>query len=255
MDTQKYYYLKLKDNYFEQDNIKVLESLPNGYLYSLIILKLYLKACKYNGHLKMTDSIPYDPKKINILAQVINHDKDNVQEAIKYGIEFGIITILESGEMWMTEIQNYIGHSSNEADRKREYRLRLGQMSGQISDKSPPEIEIERETKKEINIDTYSYIFKFWNNQENLIKHKKIDPHLPKIKKALKNFDVDEIEKAIEKYNRVKVLPDSLYAYSWVLKDFLDRGLIKFATDQPDSDYVKKDFNKQQNKIDAHTVK
>jgi predicted phage replisome organizer len=180
-DTKKYYYLKLKDNYFDQDNIKVLESLPNGHLYSLIILKLYLKACKYNGHLKMTESIPYDPKKINILAQVINHDQDNVKEAIKLGTELGLITMIESGQMWMTEIQNYIGQSSSEGDRKREYRNRLGQMSGLISDKQAPEIEIDKEIKKEkekkskVNLDEGEIIyecefFKVYDKRNNNYK-------------------------------------------------------------------------------------
>lgn len=171
-DNKKYYYLKLKDNYFDQDNIKVLESLPNGHLYSLIILKLYLKACKYNGHLKMTDSIPYDPEKIGILSSVIGHDRDNVEKALNAAFSLGLITKLESGEMWMTEIQNYIGESSTEGDRKRKYRAMLkgelipiGQMSGQMSDVHPPEIEIEIEIKKEkekkskVNLDEGEIIY------------------------------------------------------------------------------------------------
>jgi len=181
-DNKKYYYLKLKDNYFEQDNIKVLESLPNGHLYSLIILKLYLKACKYNGHLKMTDSIPYDPKKINILAQVINHDLDNVKEAIKVGTELGLITMVESGEMWMTEIQNYIGLSSSEGDRKREYRAMLkgdiipiGQMSGQSSDVHPPEIEIDIEIKKEKEInDSFETFWKLYDKKNGRVKSERL---------------------------------------------------------------------------------
>lgn len=198
MDTKKYYYLKLKDNYFDQDNIKVLESMQNGHLYSLIILKLYLKACKYNGHLKMTESIPYDPKKINILAHVIGHDKDNVEKAINAGIELGLITMLESGEMWMTEIQNYIGTSSSEGDRKREYRAKLkgelisiGQMSGQESDEQAPEIEIEIEKEIEIkkkkekkpkperNIipPTLEMVTKYCNERDNNVNPQKFIDH------------------------------------------------------------------------------
>jgi len=154
-DDKKYYYLKLKDNYFDQDNIKVLESLPNGHLYSLIILKLYVKACKYNGQLKMTDSIPYDPSKIDILAKVINHDQDNVKEAVKNSIALGLISLMESGEMWMTEIQNYIGHSSTEGDRKKIYRDKIKNNKlltmGQCPDIRTPEIEIEIEIDKDID--------------------------------------------------------------------------------------------------------
>ena len=160
-DSKKYYYLKLKDNYFDQDSIKVLESMPNGHTYSLIILKLYLKSCKYEGHLRMTERIPYDPDKMEILANVIGHDIAHLREAIKMGSELGLITLFDSGDIWMTEIQNFIGHSSTEADRKRLYRHKMDkqliiadtQQGDKCPDKNPPEKEIERESEKEIELE------------------------------------------------------------------------------------------------------
>ena len=41
-DNRKYYYLKLKESYFDDDAIVLLESMPDGILYSNILLKLYL---------------------------------------------------------------------------------------------------------------------------------------------------------------------------------------------------------------------
>jgi len=151
-DNLNYYYIKLKESYFDQDNIKILESLPNGHIYSLIILKLYLKSAKSEGRLMMTPSIPYDPEKVEILANVLGHDISHVKEALRLGLELDLITIIKGYEIWMTDIQNFIGKSSTEADRKRKYRNHItsdGQMSGQISDKSPPEIEKEIEIEKE----------------------------------------------------------------------------------------------------------
>ncbi|MCF7953901.1 MAG: phage replisome organizer N-terminal domain-containing protein [Spirochaetales bacterium] len=156
-EERKYYYIKLKDNYFEQDNIKVLESMKNGHTYSLILIKLYLKASKFNGKLMMTNTIPYDPYKYDVLANVINHDVDHVKQAIEAGIKLDLITVLESGEIWMTEIQNFIGKSSTEADRIREYRKELDQKKiaykekkgVQMYNKSTPELELEKELEKE----------------------------------------------------------------------------------------------------------
>ena len=45
-DNRKYYYLKLKENYFDDDSIVLLESMQDGVLYSNILLKLYLKSLK-----------------------------------------------------------------------------------------------------------------------------------------------------------------------------------------------------------------
>ncbi len=170
-DNKKYYYIKLKDNYFDQDNIKILESVPNGHVYSLIIVKLYLKATKYGGQLRMTESIPYDPSKMDILASVLNHDVAHVKEAIKLASDLGIVSILDTGDMWMAEIQNFIGQSSSEADRIRQYRSKLNKVAiedkgqnVQMYDKSTPEkekeIEIEIELKKDIELDFFESVWK-----------------------------------------------------------------------------------------------
>lgn len=39
-DNRKYYYLKLKEDFFDTDEMKILESMKDGYLYSNILLKL-----------------------------------------------------------------------------------------------------------------------------------------------------------------------------------------------------------------------
>lgn len=154
-DNKKYYYIKLKDNYFEQDNIKVLESMENGYIYSLIIIKLYLKSAKNDGKLMMTPTIPYNPQRVDILAKVIGHDVAHVKEAIKLGCELDLITIVDSGEIWLTDIQNFIGKSTTEADRIRSYRKAL-ETPVQMYNKSTPELEIElkKEIEKEIKKDS-----------------------------------------------------------------------------------------------------
>ncbi len=168
-DNKKYYYIKLKDNYFDQDNIKILESVPNGHVYSLIIVKLYLKATKYGGQLRMTESIPYDPSKMDILASVLNHDVAHVKEAIKLASDLGIVSILDTGDMWMAEIQNFIGQSSSEADRIRDYRSKLNKVaienkgqSVQMYDKSTPKREIEKEIelKKDIELEFFESVWK-----------------------------------------------------------------------------------------------
>ena len=46
-DNRKYYYLKLKESYFDDDAIVLLESMQDGMLYSNILLKLY--SCSSSG--------------------------------------------------------------------------------------------------------------------------------------------------------------------------------------------------------------
>ena len=57
-DNRKYYYLKLKESYFDEDAIVLLESMQDGMLYSNILLKLYLKSLKNGGKLQLAENIP-----------------------------------------------------------------------------------------------------------------------------------------------------------------------------------------------------
>lgn len=101
--------------------------------------------------------IPYTP---TVLAQVTRHQVGTVEKALKIFQDLKLIEVLDNGAIYMCDIQNFIGESSTEADRKRMYRQKikyeknsLGQMSGQMSqqcpDKNPPEIEIEIDKDKD----------------------------------------------------------------------------------------------------------
>lgn len=149
--------MKLKEDFFDSDAMIVMESMPDGYKYSNILLKLYLRSLKHEGKLMFNDRIPYNS---TILSQVTRHSVGDVERAIKVFEEMNLIEILDNGAIFISDIQNFVGRSSTEGDRKREYRRRIeeereqlkltGQTSGQTSDKRPPEIEIELERDIEI---------------------------------------------------------------------------------------------------------
>lgn len=146
-DNKKYYYLKLKENFFESDEAIILESMPDGYLYSNILLKLYLRSLKNDGLLMFNNLIPYNTQ---MLATITRHQIGTIEKAIQIFQQLKLIEFLDNGAIYMSNIQNFVGKSSTEGDRKRAERAQnklIGQMSGQMSDKRPPEIEIEKEYK------------------------------------------------------------------------------------------------------------
>ncbi|MBO6385561.1 replication protein [Enterococcus casseliflavus] len=155
-DNKKYYYLKLKDNFFDSDEMIILESMPDGYIYSNILLKLYLRSLKYQGRLMFNDKIPFNS---TMLAQVTRHSVGDVEKSIRIFNDLGLIEVLDNGAIYLADIQNFIGESSTEADRKRGYRQRIelekqalltgGQMSDKCPDKNPPEIELEKDIEIE----------------------------------------------------------------------------------------------------------
>lgn len=159
-DNKKYYYLRLKDNFFDSDELKILESMKDGYLYSNILLKLYLRSLKNDGKLVVNERIPYSA---DMLASVTGHQVGTIKQALSVFKDLGLIDVLDNGAIYMLDIQNFIGKGSSEADRKREYRQRIETDRTnvqtnlrQISEKSPPEIEIELEKDIEIEKEIHS---------------------------------------------------------------------------------------------------
>ena len=152
-DNRKYYYLKLKENFFDSDSIVLLEDMKDGILYSNILLKLYLKSLKNGGRLQLDEHIPYPAQ---MIATLTRHQIGTVERALAIFQQLGLVEQLDSGAFYMTDIELMIGQSSTEAERKRAARLENKALlpprtkGGHLSDIRPPEIEIELE--KEIKI-------------------------------------------------------------------------------------------------------
>ncbi len=202
-DNKKYYYLKLKDNFYDSEQMIILQNMQDGYLYSDILMKLYLRSVKTEGKLMFNNMIPYTPQ---VLAQVVRHQVGTVEKALKIFQELGLIEVLDNGAIYMLDIQNFIGKSSTEGDRKREYRARIraeeaekkalpepvGQMSDQMSDKQPPEIDIEIE--KEIDIEI--------NKKKKKKKKRKKDTEIDEVIKN--NISEEEVKKAFYEFIKMR---------------------------------------------------
>ena len=142
-ENRKYYYMKLKENFFTDAKMVILESMQDGLLYSNLLLKMYLMSLKYSGVLMLNDHLPHTPQTI---ATFTRHQIGTVERAIKVFLEFGLVEILTNGSYYMADIQLLIGQSSTEGERKRKERMRLKRQnllpSGQ-ADKCPPYISAD----------------------------------------------------------------------------------------------------------------
>ena len=140
-DNRKYYYLKLKENFFDSDSIVLLEDMKDGILYSNILLKLYLKSLKNGGKLQLDEHIPYTAQ---MIATLTRHQIGTVERALEIFRQLGLVEQLDSGAFYMTDIELMIGQSSTEAERKRAARLENKALlpprtkGGHLSDIRPP---------------------------------------------------------------------------------------------------------------------
>lgn len=115
-DNRKYYYLKLKENFFDSDNMVLLENMQDGILYSNILMKMYLKSLKNNGMLILNDAIPYNTQ---MIATVTRHQVGTVEKALKVFEQLGLIEILDFDDIYMMDVQNFIGKSNTESNHQR----------------------------------------------------------------------------------------------------------------------------------------
>lgn len=172
-DTTKFYWLQLKEDFFDEDAIDWLEEQPNGKEYSLFYLKLCLKSLRTNGVLIRRVGnmlVPYDHIKLGELTKT---KPDTVMVAMNLLLNIGLVEKLENGELYLTQVEHMIGSQSKSAFKKQQQRLTKKQVEliegGQEGDKCPPEIELEKELEKEIEIEL---------EKEKEVKKKKSDPYL-----------------------------------------------------------------------------
>lgn len=116
---KRYFWLQLKEDFFDDDTMEYIEEQPNGKEYALIYLKMCLKSLKLDGYLKRmvgNTMIPYD---IPTLAKLVNSNVDTVRVAMRMFEEIGLVKTFESGEIYMNQIEEMIGSETEAAKQKR----------------------------------------------------------------------------------------------------------------------------------------
>lgn len=238
-DSTKFYWLQLKEDFFDDDEIEWLEEQPNGKEYSLFYLKLCLKSLKSHGVLIRRVGnmlIPYDHVKLGELTKT---PPDTVMVAMNLLLQIGLVQKLDNGELYLTQVEEMIGSQSKSAFKKQQQRLtrkdNLLLESGQEVDKCPPEIEIEIEEEKEKEIDLeekenkridYQAIADCYNETCVSLQKVKIlsEPRKKAIKARLNTYSVEDIKLAFQKAEASDFLKGKndrnwQANFDWIMKD------------------------------------
>lgn len=147
-ENKRYYWLKLKRDFFRRHDIQIVENMPNGKDYILFYLKLLCESVDHNGNLRFSEQIPYNEQ---MLATITNTNIDVVRSAIQVFEELGMMEVLDDGTYFMNEVQKMLGSETKWAEKKRDYRLKKGQCPQGVlpmSDKSKRE-SIEKDIDKD----------------------------------------------------------------------------------------------------------
>ena len=126
MAEGRYYWLKLKRDFFKRHDIVIIESMPNGKDYILFYLKLLCESVDNSGRLRFSDKVPYNE---DMLATITRTNVDIVRSAINLFSELGMMEILDDGTFYMSEVERLIGSESSSANAIRQKRFRENRKS------------------------------------------------------------------------------------------------------------------------------
>lgn len=119
MAEKKYFWLKLKDDFFDEKYIKALRRLPQGDSLVIVYLKMQLKSLKTEGLIKYEQILP---DAVSELAMLLDEDENIVRLAIEALIKFGVIERWADETFYMLAMQDLIGSETAEAVRVRKHR-------------------------------------------------------------------------------------------------------------------------------------
>ena len=153
MAAKKFYWLKLKRDFFKRHDIRIIESMPNGKDYILFYLKMLLESIDHEGELRFSDAIPYNEQMLSVIT---NTNIDIVKAAMKLFIDLRMVDVMDDQTIYMMEVEKLIGSESESAARMRKHRANarpsLCDANVQKSD-TEIEIELEKETEPEEEIE------------------------------------------------------------------------------------------------------
>ena len=145
-ENKRFYWLKLKRDFFKRHDIQVIENMPNGKDYVLFYLKLLLESIDHDGELRFSETIPYDE---NMLSAVTNTNIDIVRTALKIFAQLQMVELWEDKTLFMREVQKMLGSETPWAAKKREYRESIKALPKDNPRTSEDNVRQEIETETE----------------------------------------------------------------------------------------------------------
>ena len=159
-DSKKFYWLKLKRDFFKRHDIRIIEEMPNGKDYVLFYLKLLLESIDHEGSLRFSDTIPYNEQMLSVIT---NTNVDIVRSAMNVFTGLNLIEIFDDKTIYMSEVNKLIGSAvdNDGANRVRRFREKKKQealpcITGALQNVTElvTEDNERKRIEKEINIDT-----------------------------------------------------------------------------------------------------
>jgi len=121
MSDGKYYWLKLKRDFFKRHDIHILNGMEYGREVVLFYIKLMLESIDHEGELRFSERLPYSNP---MLANLTDTPESIVDTSMEILQDFKLIEIDENGTIIIPKVMEMIDSAvdNDNANRQRRYR-------------------------------------------------------------------------------------------------------------------------------------
>jgi len=239
--AKKYFWLKLKTDFFTSRAMKKLRRIAGGDTYTVIYLKLQLLSLKDEGLLYYEG---VEPTFYEEMALALDEDEENVRATLIFLENMGLIEKKNDHEYILTEVPYLIGSETDKAELMRKKRAKEKALTGNnVTDALPlvtncyteieKEIDIDKEKEKEIEIERekskkvdYELIARMYN--DTCVSFPRLttlsDARKKAIKARLNKYSIEDIKKAFELAEASDFLKGNngrnwSATFDWIIKD------------------------------------
>ena len=148
-ENKRYYWYKMKTDFFDEMIIKFLKLQENGEAMILLFQRIMLYSLKTDGYLYYKKMLPTFEEE---LALGIDEKADLVKRLLDILITYDAIEKIDETTYFITMIEDCVGSETRAAERMRKKRSEQcspeNKQSSPYSENCSPEIEIEKEIEK-----------------------------------------------------------------------------------------------------------
>lgn len=227
---KKFYWLKLKNDFFSDKAIKKLRRIAGGDTYTIIYLKMQLLSLSNEGKLYYEGLEDAFYKE---LALDLDEDEENVRATLIFLESVGLLEKVSDEEYLLNAVPFLIGKESESAERVRRFReknsLKALQCNGEVTECNE-NVTIEKEKEKEIERreekGDYKKIVAMYN--ETCVSFPKVskisDARKKAIKARLNTYSLEDFKKLFEEaeasdFLKGKNARNWQASFDWMIKD------------------------------------
>ena len=146
VETKKFYWLRLKDDFFNNKEVKKLRRIAGGDTFIIIYLKMQLLSISEGGIIK------FEGTEVDLSEQLsleLDEELDNVKIVLAFMEANNLIEGLTDNDYLLTRVPPLIGSETDAAERMRKMRNNVTPVLQTVTQSKRKEIE-KREKRKEI---------------------------------------------------------------------------------------------------------